>query len=306
MNDSVSDEPFNDALKKNKGCHYTNNLTKKIANPPNLKCNNFFCLWSDLLGFGNMWIDCGWEPNIFQRKKIYKRLQRAHSAAIGNSTPFEQNLILNDGIAKVLPVPDFWERNKLLYISLYLRGCIILHNQINAEEMIHKYPGTRSVLASGMGIEYLTEHITYDDFVLNYTKPKGSDTSSLVKDNGDRVVLYNPKELQMNTAFSKAYILDSLGKASELEGNHFFVDQSVLEMLGEIAKKEKITLFEQFDKDSITILYPYNKLDNNLVYLGFEFDRAIPVEYKGWITTVYRLKKFFPHDEKRDEFCFEL
>lgn len=306
MNESISEEPFNEALKKIKDYHFTNNLTKKIANPPNLKRYNYFCMWSDLLGFGKMWTDCDWKPNIFQSRKIYKRLQRAHSAVLYYSLPFERNLILNDGIAKVLSDPNFLDKSKLTTISIFLRSCIQLHIHINAEEHDHGYPGTRSVLAYGMGIEYLYEQVTFDDYVFNYTKPKGSDTSSMVKEHGDVITLYNPRELQMNTAFSKAYLLESLGSKMNIEGNNLFIDQSILDALFELAKKGGIEPFKRIENDSVMIVFPYNKNNTNAVYMGFEFDKTIPVENRGWKTTVYRLKRFFPHDEKTDEFCFEL
>lgn len=306
MNESISEEPFNEALKKIKDYHFTNNLTKKIANPPNLKRYNYFCMWSDLLGFGKMWTDCDWKPNIFQSRKIYKRLQRAHSAVLYYSSPFERNLILNDGIAKVLSNPNILDKSKLTTISIFLRSCIQLHIHINAEELYCGYPGIRSVLAYGMGIEYLSEQVTFDDYVFNYTKPKGSEASDMVKENGDIITLYNPKELQMNTAFSKAYLLESLGSKKNIEGNNIFIDQSILDALFVLAKKEGVEPFKQIENDCALILFPYDKNNTKAVYLGFEFDKTIPVESRGWTTTVYRLKKFFPHDEKIDEFCFEL
>jgi len=306
MYDSVHEEPFNEAFKKIKNYHYTNNLTKKIANPPNLRRYNCFCLWSDLLGFGRMWTACNWKPNIFQSRKIYRRLQRAHSAVLYYSSPFEHNLILNDGVAKVLSNPNILDKSKLTTISIFLRSCIQLHIHINAEEHNHGYPGTRSVLAYGMGIEYLYEQVTFDDYVLNYTKPKGSDTSNMVKEHGDTITIYNPRELQMNTAFSKAYLLERLGSEKNITGNNLFIDQSVLEALFALAKKGNIEPIKQIEDGKAVILFPYNKNCTNFVYMGFEFDKIIPVENEGWKTTVYRLKKFFPHDEKIDDFCFEL
>ena len=306
MNHSALEEPFNESFTRIKDFHYTNNLTKKISNPPNMKSSAYFCLWSDLLGFGKMWTDCNWNPNFFERRKIYQRLQRAHSAVLYYSSPIEHTMILNDGIAKVLSSPKILEKSKLTTISIFLRSCIQLHIHINAEERKYGYPGTRSVLAYGMGIEYLSEQVTFDDYVLNYTKPKGSNVSSMVKENGDILLIYNPKELQMNTAFSKAYILESLGSKKNMDGSNLFIDQSVLNALFVVAKKENVKPIKQIEDGYATILFPYDARDLNKVYLGFEFDRIIPVEARGWNTTVYRLKKFFPHDENRDEFCFEL
>ncbi len=33
---------------------FGSNLTHKIGNPPSIKTNEYFCMWSDLLGFGDI------------------------------------------------------------------------------------------------------------------------------------------------------------------------------------------------------------------------------------------------------------
>ena len=43
-----------DELFRNIPSHFGSNLTKKIGNPPTLQTKECFCLWSDLLGFGNI------------------------------------------------------------------------------------------------------------------------------------------------------------------------------------------------------------------------------------------------------------
>ena len=48
---------------------------------------------------------------------------------------------------------------------------------------------------------------------MNYSKPQGAELSDLAQKVGNPVVIYNPKELQMNTAFSKAFLLDEGGSS---------------------------------------------------------------------------------------------
>lgn len=76
-------------------------LTSKIGNPPKLNVKPCFCMWSDLLGFSNIFIDNNWKLNLEQQRMIYDRLKAAHSAVLYFSSLSERNLILNDGIAKV-------------------------------------------------------------------------------------------------------------------------------------------------------------------------------------------------------------
>ena len=147
---------------------WATNLNKKIENPPKLKTRNAFCMWSDLLGFGNLYSDNYWKLNGSQRREVYNRLVNAHSAVLKYSQPTERNLILNDGIAKVYMTDDsIWGKREISNISLYIRFCIELHLTINRIERENGYLGCRSVLAFGECIEYLAEEIKFDDFVFH-------------------------------------------------------------------------------------------------------------------------------------------
>lgn len=286
----------------------SSNLTYKIGNPPIIKANNYFCLWSDLLGFGDMWYDCDWMPKPSQQKKIYERLQRAHSSLLYYSSPFEHDLILNDGIARVMKSPKKWSKHALVLLSLYLRQCIEMHISINTEETKYGYPGTRSVLAYGMGIEYLTNEVRFDDFVLNYSKSNGTDISNVAQQNGNPIVIYNPKELQMNTAFSKAYIIESLGSKDGVGGNNFFIDESFINAVKKIAKRLGIApIITEIDGFN-SLLFPYDESDNSRVYFGFSFseEKPITIGHGKWTSKVFFVKRFYPHDENVNDFFFNL
>ena len=101
---------------------YVSNLSVKIGNPPQIKTRNSFCMWSDLLGFGNIYSDNNWNLNDKQKHEVYDRLVAAHSAVLYFSTPFERDMILNDGIAKVF-MPDDGPFNKsdINSISIFFR-----------------------------------------------------------------------------------------------------------------------------------------------------------------------------------------
>lgn len=289
------------------------NLSKKIENPPRLRKRNSFCMWSDLLGFGNIYADNNWKLSVRQRRKVYNRLVNAHSEVLKYSQPTERNLILNDGIAKVyMPDDSLFEKREISNIAIYLRLCVELHLAINRIEKSNGYPGCRSVMAFGECIEYLAEEIKFDDYVLNYTKPKGQEISSTAKENGNPTIIYNPKELQMNTAFSKACILEE-GKLEpdipECEKNRLYVDQSVIDAVVKYGKRRGFSpIWQELDAE-LRFLIPYDKDDLNRVVLGFAFDKNIIIPNRGLrysTTKVYRLLRFYPYDEPVDEFCFDL
>lgn len=284
------------------------NLNKKIGNPPKLKTRHSFCMWSDLLGFGKIYAENNWALNSRQRRKVYKRLVAAHSSVLNYSRPDERNLILNDGIAKVyMPDDSIFGKREINSIAIYFRFCIELHMAINQTEKANGYPGCRSVIAFGDCIEYLAEEIKFDDYVFNYSKPKGQTISSIAQENGNPTVIYNSKELQMNTAFSKAYILES-GKFDENPiKNNMYIDQSAVDAVTEYGARRGYTHVWQELDEEIRLLIPYDKNNMNEVVIGFAFDKSIfAPDVKGYSTKVYKLMKLFPYDEPVDSFCFDL
>lgn len=284
------------------------NLSKKIGNPPKLKVRQSFCMWSDLLGFGNIYAENNWELNSRQRRKVYNRLIATHSSVLYYSSPDERNLILNDGIAKVyMPDDSIFGKREISSIAIYFRHCIELHMTINQTEKANGYPGCRSVIAFGDSIEYLAEEIKFDDYVFNYSKPKGQSISSIAQENGNPTVIYNPKELQMNTAFSKAYILESGKFDGNPVKNNMYIDQSAIDAVINYGKRRSFTHVWQEMDDELRLLIPYEKDNLNEVVIGFAFDKNVfTPEVKGYSTKVYKLLKLFPYDEPVDEFCFDL
>lgn len=284
------------------------NLTIKIGHPPKLNVRKCFCMWSDLLGFGSLFEQTNWNLDKAQCRKIYDRLEAAHSAVLYYSSIEERNLILNDGIAKVYHpwTKELWADN-ILGISMYFRSCVELHMSISKTEHKNNYPGCRSVISFGDNIEYLADEIRLDDYVVNYSKPKGSDLSDLAQKTGNPVIIYNPKELQMNTAFSKAYLLESGGTKAGLPGNFMYIDQSVLDGISYYAKDKGYTPVWTEDEDGIKFFIPRENGNLSDVIIGFCFDKNIIVPLNvRYQTKVYKLLRYYPWDEKTEEFFFDV
>lgn len=241
-------------------------------------------------------------------EKIYSRLEAAHSSALYYSTPYERNLILNDGIAKVFhPKSKLEDKNNILSISMFLRSCVELHMSISETEHENDLPGCRTILAYGENIEYLTEEVRFDDYVLNYSKPQGSEISDIAKSIGNPIDIYNPKELQMNTAFSKAYILESGGRRAGLPGNYMYIDKSVIDAIDKYAKDKGYHPIWQEEEDVMNYFVPYKNGDLSRVVLGFCFDKNV-IHPQGVIyeTEVYKLIRYYPWDEYTNEFYFDV
>lgn len=281
--------------------YYLNNLSKKINTKRDIKITELFCFWSDLLGFGDIFFENSWSLEKEDKIKIYNRLRDAHSLFLRNTNAIsEKSLILNDGLVKVSEIDENFHP---ILLGIFLRGCIFTHCSIRNKEKENGYPGPRSVITFGESIKYLEEEIKFDDYVLNYTKKNQKNISKIASINGNPTIVYNPSPFQMNTAFSKAYILDSLGSKYGISGANIFVDDSFLEYSKVIARQFNLVI-EEFNKNNI--YYFFLKFEKNRVYYGFEFDEIIQIEYKTWKTKVYKLKSFYPHDENIKEFKFEI
>jgi hypothetical protein len=206
------------------------------------------------------------------------------------------SLILNDGLVKL---HEYDGNNEGFHPGFFLRSCVETHMDIKMEEQRDNLPGPRSILSFGEAIGYLSENFTVDDYVFSYTKPKGQEISNLAHQTGNPIVVYNPSSFQMNTAFSKAYILDSLGSKSGIKGSNIFVDESVIDFSKWFALETGKNLIYEENQSSLKVIV---ENPNSYPAWGFKMERGIEVEYKGWKTKIYKLISYYPPDEKHTEF----
>lgn len=295
----------------NKEAGYFTNLERKLENPPELSIFDVFCIWTDLLGFGSQFYNSGWEPTKDQWLKIRDRLLKAHTTALWQSSANERLMILNDGIARVTGLVKNPYASYLLQLSIFLRAGVLTHIKIKEAEKEDKYPGARTVIAAGKGARYMAEEITVDDFYANYTKPDPQGLSTSAQKYGNPPVVYNPKALQMNTAFSKAYIIDSGGKEAGIAGANIYIDESVIRIIKTLADKEEGGYIWEESEDHIEFTVPRaateeREYSKENVVIGFRLSKPIAPKGLTWQTTVYRMLRYYPWDELTTDFYFDL
>jgi hypothetical protein len=250
-----------------------------------------------LLGFGEPFFLNNWSLSEESKKHVYTRLQNAHSIFLQHTLALQDvSLILNDGLVKL---HEYNGNNDRFHPGFFLRSCMYTHMGMKIEEQHNGFPGPRSILSFGEAIKYLNENFTVDDYVFTHTKPEGQELSNLALQTGNPTVVYNPGPFQMNTAFSKAYILDSLGSKYEITGSNIFIDESVIEFSNWFALETKRNLIYEENKTSIKIIV---ENPNSYPAWGFKMEKGTDIEYKGWKTKVYRLLSYYPPDEKHTEF----
>jgi len=253
------------------------------------------CCWTDLLGFGADLYESKWDPSEALWISIFERITEAHRDCYRSLDSTEFALTLNDGIVRCYNLADIDHIDRL---SLWLRSCVFTHNRINERERSLHLPGARTVLAHGKKLIHGPSSLTFEDFVLNYTKPDPNGPSSFPRNMAERVLASNPEPLQLNLAFSKAYILDRLGKESGIEGNHFYVDESVLGAVARLAQ-EKFSLPVPMDREETEgRLFAIPRKDGKSYHLGFRFQLPpVSITKREIVTRVNRAMEFYPSDE---------
>jgi hypothetical protein len=235
---------------------------------------NCICAWYDLLGFGQPLVDSEWNLND---KRCEKQLQRIKSLDLSlvngySSTHGSTSFSLNDGIIfnfDIDPdIPNLQER-----LIMVLDDLILEYQSLNFRDESAGFPGIRGVLT--IGHRY------------NYTH-----VGSTVRVLDDKTIAYHPKDFQMNTAFSKAYIMESSGSKSKISGNKLYVDKYLLDSIEIIILKgQKQIRIEKNLSDAEESKF-FSIYHNNTLLLELDFD-PVSVEYqhKGINTILYKLLK---------------
>lgn len=281
-----------------------NGLGRKLATLPEPTQHFAVCCWSDLLGFGRPFSEANWSPDADVWASISDRLVNAAIQYSTNLDPSEFGLTLNDGFIRTRDQESFDHPD---HMSMWLRSCIYAHNAIYESEREEGLPGARTVMAAGHALRYSPAVITRDDFVYNYTKTDPTKPSSQAQKYGDLVVAMNPGPLQMNTAFSKAYILEAGGSEAGLPGAHFYLDESVMVWLQNFAPLLRPTAHVVWRvDDAVTRFAISHDATEQRYHFGFDLEGPVVVSLPRIKSRVWRVRHFYPWDEDVAEFVLPV
>ena len=167
----------------------------------------------------------------------------------------------------------------------------------------------RTIITAGHRADYTFEEVRYDDYTLDYTRQQeglSPDSEAI----GNPVIVMNPSPLQMNTAFSKAYLLDMMGSAVGIEGPHYYIEHSFISYIEQLVENsgEKCRVLQREAGENLLFAVDYvEKKTNQPRVFGIVYDpEVIKVDDRRLSTTLYRVLGFYPHDENPDEFCWDL
>jgi hypothetical protein len=258
------------------------------AEEKNLKPINALCFWYDITGFGKALSDCNWKLEKLQETGLIKLLSDVYTfAASPRCVQFppqssEHVLAINDGIAKtidVLGVDSYADPRLLMY---YLRDNLCVHYSLVNTARVAGY-GFRSVFAGGERIQYAPVKITGQS-LLHYnpaciTEP----TVNFLK----QELVYYPAEFQMNTAFSRAFIIESKGSKFGINKDRLYIEEGFFEVL-KIALGNYIQIIDN-RTDKIEFFH-----QDSLLF-DISYDKIIDFKSENLTCKVFQLSAFVVH-----------
>ena len=200
---------------------------------------NSFCAWIDLLGYGAAFYQNYWDLHAPEAVNNLYRIKELEPILHSISNPFCETLFsLNDGIIRNFDIPQ----NDALLIMQWLVDVLLKFKTLNDRDIHNGFYGGRGVVTYGMRAQYRNfDTIGKGDLI--QTSPQKREEYNKTK------IIYTPNEMQMNTAFSKAYIIESGGSAKGLKKNRIHLDEKMLDKLVYYINHSGTIEFGQTDED---------------------------------------------------------
>lgn len=266
---------------------------RKLSAPPSALKATAFCCWTDLLGFGQTLAETQWQPSDSVWKSLHERITEAHLCCFQSlDLAAETVFALNDGIVRCYD-PAFV--SEVTRVSMWLRECIYTHNWINDREASKNLPGARTLISSGEQLSFSHSEFRLSDFIFDSTK-QSSHPDPEYEAFKSRPVVIHPIQLQLNLAFSRAYLLDQAGSRSGITGPHFYVDEAFIEDLASRALDAGLTVVDTEELNSR--FFAIKSVREGYLHLGLRLQNPrITVKTARISTTVWRLSGYCPWDE---------
>jgi len=181
--------------------------------------------WVDLLGYGSMIAEAGFNPLHGKAIDAMKRLRTFHEIVASKSNRYFPTLVLNDA---AVSHRDLSLRSRSVTFDFLCR-CWALFGAIREAEQKAEFPGARMVIATGFRIrakrtspDPATGHLgsILKRFDAGIVSAKQAISEAVRARQSFGLV----PELQTNFAFTKAYVADQSGTRGGLKGARCFVD----------------------------------------------------------------------------------
>jgi len=185
--------------------------------------------WVDLLGYGAMISEAGFNPMHPKAHAAIRRIRAFHEQVASSSKRAFPTLVMNDG---AVAYRDLSIRSHSV-TQEFIVNAWNLFSAIRESELAAGYPGPRMVIAAGFrmrgrraGMDQTAGH--FGDLMLRFREKRiGAEEAIREASRMTRSFDVIP-QLQANFAFTKAYVAESSGKAAGLGGSHCYIDLAFL------------------------------------------------------------------------------
>ena len=235
------------------------------------------CCWYDLLGYGSPFVKSKWDLNNESCKSNFYRIENLRLLFTTSlaAKPLGTRLTFNDGFASTIDV-DPITSDSYYESLLFLEGAIQDFEAINLDDKRRNFPGVRGIITLGQRFSYDCCNSSYDLL-------------------SKRTTSYHPMEFQMNTAFSKAFLMEESGSKAGISGNNLYIDIEVFHYL-KSAALEIGCASPQVETDCNELVLQVHGPMGWFAELRFD---PTPIEYgeskdyknQGIETKLYRFKK---------------
>jgi len=269
---------------------------KNKSKQQKLSTSECIATWTDVCGFGSLLEKNEWDLNKLQNDRILELLNEVYTIAgrvfLPNVAPLPSDkvLVLNDGIAKTV---DLHYKSYLDgYIFLFFLRDTIINHHILLDITQRFNVGIRTILAGGQRIQYSPDKMTGQS-MLYYDENN-------ISEHGKKILntqfSYNPPEFQMNTAFAKAFTIDTLGTSENIVINGLFIEEKFIELISDIPN-----LKIENSKNAINIYLKGTLMFKLLI------NNQIEKVIKGLDTIIFQIDKLIIYKEfDGDDLEFEL
>lgn len=219
-------------------------------NKNSIKFIENFCLWGDLLGYGKPFYDSKWDLHSKVALHNINRINMLKTETTNICDVFLETIFtLNDGFIRIFDIPSI----SVMSILRWLNAALLSFHNLNMQDIGNGFFGIRGVLAYGERVQYIhQDSIGRGEFIQTSEAKK-------VEYNLKKIV-YTPGELQMNTAFSKAYIIESSGSKMGIAGNMLYIDVEVIDRIVDLVNeigRDRILLTDEDEKKHGHLHYNY-------------------------------------------------
>lgn len=215
------------------------NNYKEDTSTKDIEIFETICLWADLLGYGRPFYESNWDLTSEMSRQNLKRIKFLEKMIKIVPNPLiEKVLFLNDGMIRNVDICK--QGSYVEMLIMWLEYTIKQFWNINYLDKNNGNPGIRGVLTYGQRAQY-TNEITKKSDVVKYKNNKVN----------EEIVLYSPNEFQMNTAFSKAYIIESSGSKCGISGPNLYVDEHFIDKFIQLLNESELQELAKLYEDSV-------------------------------------------------------